>query len=102
MPLRPTLCRERSDPRKINGAAGFGAGALVERATVGAGALSGAAVGLGSARELWLPPREREEGFDRAGAVPLDERDGEVWYSHKAQGDRGEYWCKGKPPRATR
>ncbi len=27
------------------------------------------------------------------------ERNGEVWYSHKAQGDRGEYWCKGKPPK---
>jgi hypothetical protein len=30
------------------------------------------------------------------------ERSGEVWYSHKAQGDRGEYWCKGKPPRAAK
>lgn len=30
------------------------------------------------------------------------ERDGEVWYSHKAQGERGEYWCKGKPMRSTR
>ncbi len=30
------------------------------------------------------------------------ERGGEVWYSHRVQGDRGEYWCKGKPPKAGR
>ncbi|MGB8645440.1 MAG: hypothetical protein WCF84_09395 [Anaerolineae bacterium] len=30
------------------------------------------------------------------------ERNGEVWYSHKAQGDRGEYWCKGKPPKGSK
>ncbi len=30
------------------------------------------------------------------------ERGGEVWYSHRVQGDRGEYWCKGKPQRTAK
>lgn len=29
--------------------------------------------------------------------VPLTrhEKDGEVWFSHKAKGKRGDYWCRG-------
>ncbi len=34
--------------------------------------------------------------------MPRHERDGEVWYSHRAKGPNGEYWCKGRPPRANR
>ncbi len=30
------------------------------------------------------------------------ERNGEVWYSHRAKGPNGEYWCKGKPARTAR
>lgn len=30
------------------------------------------------------------------------ERNGEVWYSHKAQGERGEYWCKGRAAKTSR
>ncbi len=34
--------------------------------------------------------------------MPKHERNGEVWYSHRARGPNGEYWCKGRAPRAAR
>ncbi len=57
----------------------------------------------------WLADEEGEPGQPAENWCPIHsvemnrpERDGQVWFSHRAKGREGEYWCKGKLPKPSR
>ena len=83
---RPVDGRERSEPCRITGAAGFGAGSLAGRTTVGAEPVLGVVAALGPVTGRCALQREREEESGRVVVVPPTDRDGGFGVTARAAG----------------